>query len=340
MSRKLTDAKRGEDTFIIDPANLIIVEGDNCRAFPPSRASLDDLKEQIYKEGQDQPCIGRPAADGKVILTRGYNRAAVVAEINAEIAAGTREGPMRGVLIYVRNENREESFLRNIKQNDTFNPLTAIDQAKNIRRLSNEPYSMDTAAIADFYHRSPAWVVQHLKLTNLCMDIQRLVHEGVISTADAFKVASLPEDEQHDAINAALVPATPQTTAQTTSTDDNSSPFDTTGDPAPITITDTSDGPVSDAKVFTAAPVQIDSTKLKKNIADKKRKAGKKGAQLTVKHIKTFWEMLGPGSEGKDEKSGKPLGRQVSVLKTNTLDWISGKMDDDAYERRLQNLNK
>lgn len=290
MARKL-DKSLGEvtrwDGISVYPEGLTVVPGDNGRKFPPSRADLDALKNDIYTNGQDQPVVTRGTGDGKLILVAGFNRHTAITEINADILAGKLEGPKRKIKVVTVTANREESFLRNIQENDKRSPLTAVDYAFNIRKLTEEPYSWDIPKVAAFFGRSPAWVNQHIKLTLLSLDIQRLIHDGDLATNVGMALADLPEDEQQAALAAGV------------------------------------EGEEEESGK------RVDSGKVKDSIRKAKQKKGKKSGQLSVKQIVTFFEQIGPAN-----------GKQVNRLAGNTLEWIKGKLDDEHFLGRLENLNK
>ena len=244
-----------QDVFLIDPANIVVVEEKNTRWQPHDDAEIAALAKSFEQEGQLQPVVVRRIADNRVQLVAGYRRYHAAQQFNLLHP----DQPMK-LKCVVSMMNDEEALRRSIVENRERAQTTAMDDAHNQRRLREECGWTDVR-IAEFYKVSPPYVGTLKKLLLLPTDIQMRVHHREISVQAALALTDLsPEDQK-----AVLAPETP----------------------ASVTVPEATDTGATPVPVVPA----VTSAEIIKRTREKKIQHGKKQAR-TLKEVKDFLEGL------------------------------------------------
>lgn len=79
-----------------------------------------------------------------------------------------------------------------------------IEYTKQLMRMMQRNPTMTEANLAEMISQSPSFVRQRLGLLKLDESIQQLVNNGDIGLANAYAMAKLPHDEQHNFTDAAM----------------------------------------------------------------------------------------------------------------------------------------
>jgi hypothetical protein len=181
--------KRTDKGFFIPVNNVIIDFEKNSRFGPPTREQVDVIKDSIRREeqkrgvngGQHTPAEIELDTEKRPVLVVGYGRAVALKELQEE------DGQERLLWAIPVKGNPEEMYVRSIEENIKRTDASAMDNAKNIRKLV-EGFKWPIEKVCELYGtkerpKSPAWVTQTLKLLQLDNEQQQLVHRGEM-TAD------------------------------------------------------------------------------------------------------------------------------------------------------------
>ncbi len=101
----------------------------------------------------------------------------------------------------------QSMFRRAAHENILRENISPIDFAFNIQTLRKRGKlegQKGTKKVAEFFRVSPATVTQHEKLLKLSDEIQKAIHEGVISRDAAFVLVSQPVDKQQEILDVAI----------------------------------------------------------------------------------------------------------------------------------------
>lgn len=132
------------------------------------RTKLEELARSIQERGQHQPVTVEP--DGKgYLLVMGERR------LRAHQLLGKTT-----IQAYVRarsNHNGRERFLDALVENDQREDMTAMDRARAYQTLQDE-YGMTAREISKKTGRSETIIGNYLLLTDLDLEIQKLIDEG------------------------------------------------------------------------------------------------------------------------------------------------------------------
>lgn len=160
----------------------------------------EPLIQSILELGQLQPVIIRREG-GRPVLLAGFNRWRAILTINKE----GRTGPMRPdasvpmrVRAVVRNINEEDGFFSNIAENNIRTQTSDLDDAYNLKRLT-EGYGLSEEEAAAKYGKSVKWVRKTLQLVQLSKAAQKAYREGRLQGPQAKALAKLSSDAQNAA---------------------------------------------------------------------------------------------------------------------------------------------
>lgn len=198
-SLDLTDVKRG-DLLRVFPEDLIVNQEKRGRYFKPTAEAVEELAADIAARGQEQPVAVSITHDRKLELYAGFTRWEAIMLLNSR--AADPEGKRR-IECVVKDRNAEEAFIGNIKENRIRNHTTVIDDAHNIRRLSEQFHKTDEEIMA-LYGKpgdpmSPGWLEGMRALVRLPEDDQAKIHAGELSKSVGIQLANMPP-EMRDAV--------------------------------------------------------------------------------------------------------------------------------------------
>lgn len=212
------EVKTNRTDLLNIPVSLIASDQSKNGRFSEPK-NVVALAENIKETGQLQAVVVTkiPKTDNYQLVA-GYRRLAAIQLINE----GLPEDKQLKVKAISITRDDLESFLDNIAENHEREGLTPMDYAIQIRRLTEE-YGWTQKQCADKYHRTPAWVSQHLSLTRLNHDIKQRVDRGLITFTDAVTMAAnATSDEQREvskAIDAAQAEVAQEVSVPDTATD-------------------------------------------------------------------------------------------------------------------------
>lgn len=198
------DYKR-QEYQLVDPHQVIVEEALRGRTTPPSPERIVEMAESFLEQTQLQPVLCRKVEENRVKLNIGFTRMAA-ARLIRDGFVGTdgqhKQDPNFMLKIMTVNGNDEEAFIANIVENKVRNDTTPIDDATNMRMLS-EKYGKTDADIARLYKCQQTKVGQYFKLLGLSQDLRDMVHNRNLSVSAALDLLDLPEDKRSEAVAAA-----------------------------------------------------------------------------------------------------------------------------------------
>lgn len=154
------------------------------------------LRDSIRKQGILNPISVREKSDGGVIyfeICDGLHR------YTGALEAGLTEIPVN-VVTFDEAQTLEAQIVGNLCKVDT----KPVEFTKALQRMFNMNPTLTMSEVADRVSQSPAWVSQRLGLLKLHDEVQKLVDDGKISLANAYRLSSLPKDEQLNFIDGAI----------------------------------------------------------------------------------------------------------------------------------------
>ncbi len=171
------------------PLNVLTESKTNPRRIFEDGA-LKELAESIRANGVIQPLLVRPITeqDFEVVVGARRFRAAKIAE--------QQDAPCR-IAVLTDAEVLEIQLVENLQRRD----VHPMEEAQGFRALLNleEPkYSVEQ--IAAKTGKSPVYVTQRLKLTNLCAPVIEAFYSEDIGVGHALLLAKLPPDQQEKAL--------------------------------------------------------------------------------------------------------------------------------------------
>lgn len=196
------------DQVTLDPADILVVEEDNLRHFPPTAAEISALADSIKKNGQMQPVLvralgvedaflGNGGDNPSYKLILGYRRYAAVAYAREHL--GLEDLP---VLARVVSGGDEMSLNLNLAENLERRELGPMDVAYAITRFKTRGEDGKTIGARfkglDGKPKSRAWVTQTGSLTTLRPKFQKEVQEGKLSQTHARMLVGLDDEKQDD----------------------------------------------------------------------------------------------------------------------------------------------
>jgi ParB/RepB/Spo0J family partition protein len=218
MSRQIVGEHiRRSDLPCMPADQIVVVHNENTRLYEPD---VSDLIDSFLSDGQLQPCLVRPLADGRVQLVAGYRRwLAAKAIAESQAAAGTEPEDRFKLAVVVSKMSAVEALDKNIKENDQRRNLSPIEYAHAIRRLRIAHGWQDaegTQKLADLFRgptgrpRSKAWVTSMEDLLSLSEGEQFEVHKHFVSSGEegisqtvAQVLAKVPEEDREKTLTEA-----------------------------------------------------------------------------------------------------------------------------------------
>lgn len=211
MSRTIAaEHVRRSDLPMLPADQIVVVHSENTRLYEPD---VSDLIDSFIKNGQLQPCLVRPLADGRIQLVAGYRRwLAALAIAKLQETEGIPPADRFKLSVIVQKMSSVEALDRNIIENDQRKNLSPIEYAHAIRRLRiahGWPEADGTQKLANLFRgptgkpRSIAWVTSMEDLLSLSEGEQFEVHkhfassgeEGISQTV-AQVLAKVPEGDR------------------------------------------------------------------------------------------------------------------------------------------------
>lgn len=202
--------KRGDLPSL--PASQVVVDhSENTRLYEPD---FSDLVEAFKTEGQLQPCIVRPLADGKLQLVAGYRRWMAADFIEKEqAAAGVPPEDRFKLAVVVQKMSPTEALDRNVSENQNRSSLSPVEAAHTIRRLRIAHGWNDnpgTEKIAAIFKTSVYWVDETEELLGLTEAQQFEIHKHFTSKGKeglkksvALVLRNVPEEKQEEVLEEA-----------------------------------------------------------------------------------------------------------------------------------------
>lgn len=178
------------DLFLIDPRNIVVVEGFNVRR----EFDLEELKEQIKDKGVLNPVTVIPFRDTdgveKYKLVDGERRYRATMEA---IAEGADIGFIKA-LKAPRDATLESLYIEQMMRNEG-KRFTEYECAIMYKRFKDE-FGYTQVEIAQKFHKSPAAISKCMSLLELPDYIREKVQAGELSVSAAKEITSNYFDEE------------------------------------------------------------------------------------------------------------------------------------------------
>lgn len=191
-----TNTTKRKDIFLVDPRNIVVVDGFNVRR----DFDLDELKEQIKEKGVLNPVtvIAFKDEDGveryKLVDGERRYRATMLA-----ISEGA-DIPYVPALKAPKDASVKDLYIEQMMRNEG-KRFTELECAIMFRRFKEE-FGYSQVQIAETFKKSPAFISKCLALLDLPQYLQDKIASGELSAKAARELASNYADP-HDQIRAA-----------------------------------------------------------------------------------------------------------------------------------------
>ncbi|MCX4294730.1 ParB/RepB/Spo0J family partition protein [Duncaniella muris] len=179
-----TNATKRTDIFLIDPRNIVVMDGFNVRI----DFDLDELKEQIKAAGVLNPITVIPFKDEDgneryklVDGERRYRATMLAIEEGANI-------PFIKALKAPKDSTPEQLYIEQMMRNEG-KRFTEYECAIMFRRFKEE-FGYSQVQIADKFKKSPAFVSKCLSLLDLPKYLQDQIISGTLSTKAAREIGN------------------------------------------------------------------------------------------------------------------------------------------------------
>ena len=179
-------ARSSADRAVIPVAHIEMNPYQPRRDF--DEAALARLAESIRRYGLLQPVVVTELADGPG--GRRYRLIAGERRLRAAVMAGVREIPC-----IVRRASRQEMLELALVENIHRADLNPIERAEGYRDLMDR-FSLSQEQLAERLGQPRSTIANHLRLLELCSDVQALVRSGALSLGHAKVLAGLAGKEQ------------------------------------------------------------------------------------------------------------------------------------------------
>lgn len=191
-----TNATKRTDIFLIDPRNIVVVEGFNVR----QDFDLDELKEQIKAKGVLNPITVIPFKDEngneKYKLVDGERRyRATMKAIEEGVSI-----PWIKALKAPKDATTEDLYIEQMMRNEG-KRFTEYECAIMFRRFKEE-FGYSQIEIAEKFKKSPAFISKCLSLLDLPDYLQQKIIKGELSVKAAKEITNSYDSEQ-DQVRAA-----------------------------------------------------------------------------------------------------------------------------------------
>ena len=170
------------------PIKQIVAKRFNPRVFfDPSY--IKELSASISRDGQWNPIIVRPRADGKYDLIAGECRLRAIKKLRISTIKAT-----------ILNVDDDEAYLLALKTNLMRQNLNPIEEAIGIERLLRRGWSK--YKIARYLNKSLTWINYRLKLIKKgSKNLHRALLSGLLPLTYAVELANLPKTLQGVAVD-------------------------------------------------------------------------------------------------------------------------------------------
>lgn len=189
MTEQAMTTKR-TDLFLIDPRNIVVVDGFNVRR----EFDLEELKEQIKDKGVLNPVTVIPFRDEhgveKYKLVDGERRYRAVMEAIAEGA----DIPFIKALKAPKDATLESLYIEQMMRNEG-KRFTEYECAIMYKRFKDE-FGYSQVEIAQKFHKSPAAISKCLSLLGMPDYLREKVQSGELSVTAAKEIASSYFDDE------------------------------------------------------------------------------------------------------------------------------------------------
>lgn len=191
-----TNSTKRKDIFLVDPRNIVVVDGFNVRR----DFDLDELKEQIKEKGvlnpitviayKDENGVERyKLVDGE----RRYRATMLAISEGADI-------PYVPALKAPKDASVKDLYIEQMMRNEG-KRFTELECAIMFRRFKEE-FGYSQVQIAETFKKSPAFISKCLALLDLPQYLQDKIASGELSAKAARELASNYADP-HDQVRAA-----------------------------------------------------------------------------------------------------------------------------------------
>ena len=182
---EIKETKR-TDILLVDPRNIVIVEGFNVRT---DMGDIEALANSILESGLQVPLMGKKVkGEDKYELVDGHRR---MTAINYLLSKGVGV-PFVKLLPFTGNE--EERILTMVTTGTGQKPLTELEQAEAVKRLVNFHYKPEE--IAKKVGKSVPHIYNMLTLANASRKVKELVISGDISGTTIVHIVRQTNDER------------------------------------------------------------------------------------------------------------------------------------------------
>lgn len=191
-----TNPTKRKDIFLVDPRNIVVVDGFNVRR----DFDLDELKEQIKSKGVLNPItvIAFKDKDGveryKLVDGERRYRATMLA-----ISEGA-DIPFVPALKAPKDATVQDLYIEQMMRNEG-KKFTELECAIMFRRFKEE-FGYSQVQVADIFKKSPAFISKCLALLELPQYLQDKIACGELSAKAAREISSSYTDS-HDQVRAA-----------------------------------------------------------------------------------------------------------------------------------------
>lgn len=191
-----TNATKRTDIFLIDPRNIVVVEGFNVR----QDFDLEELKEQIKAKGVLNPITVIPFKDANGVerykLVDGERRYRATMQALQEGA----DIPWIKALKAPKDATTEDLYIEQMMRNEG-KRFTEYECAIMFRRFKEE-FGYSQVVIAEKFKKSPAFISKCLSLLELPPYLQQKIVKGELSVKAAKEISTSYGSEQ-DQVKAA-----------------------------------------------------------------------------------------------------------------------------------------
>ena len=191
-----TNKTKNTDLFLIDPRNIVVVDGFNVRR----DFDLDELKEQIKAKGVLNPLTVIAFKDDEgnekyklVDGERRYRATMLAISEGADI-------PYVRAMKARKDASTEELYIQQMMRNEG-KKFTEYECAIMFRRFKEE-FGYSQVEIADKFKKSPAFISKCLSLLDLPPYIQERIMKGELSVKAAKEIAANYGSEKEQVDNA------------------------------------------------------------------------------------------------------------------------------------------
>lgn len=202
-SLNLEDVKRG-DLLRVWPQDLIVDPAKRGRHFPPTQERVEEIGTSIGTQGQEQPVPCTVTHDKRLELYAGFTRYEGIMWWNSQHP----DNPIR-IECVVKDRDPKEAFLSNLRENRVRNNVTVIDDAGNIRRLSEQFGMTDEEICAEYgapgKPMSPSWLEGMRALVRLPEAEKAKIHAGELSKSVGLQLAQMAPEVRDQLLKEAAV---------------------------------------------------------------------------------------------------------------------------------------